>query len=879
MTRYLLIGLLAFGAAQVAHAQGRPIRPIIRPQPFPGGEAVEYTKLPLPELLKMIKTKDQRLEGAMGLADYGSDAAPALPDLAEAIKTGSDEIRLNAAIALGKIGKASLETATQLAASEEADVRFYAIWTFGLIGPDAKSSATVVAKALADKNEGIRRKAAFSLGRLGLTDADTVEILVKSLETDANEDVRMTAADALSKIGTTAVPALVRAFEKSEKPEINLAILNAFEHIGSDAKAAVPAIQKKFLVEKAHVHQYAQALSKIGKEGLPGLMAGAKASDPTVRQVSISHLGQVNPEGAPLLIDLLGEKEVEVRRQAIQTLAGMRVGDKSVVVAFAYSLKDADETVRQGAMQGIQILGPLAKAAAPKVMEALTDLNPNVRQQAFYTLQNMGENPREGLKKALDSKNDTVRIGAAALMMQVGFEPELAQPILLDALASANKTVRAQAAITLAQFRRELEKVVPILVEGLKNESADVRRQTLVSLQNLGDLGATAVPAILEALEDPDVSVRRQAIYAANNYRNSADKFGPAMMKLAKDENNTIRQAVMQVIWQQGAKAIPIAIQGLKDTDANVRQQAVFALQNIRGGNMKEHLEVIAPLMKDPNDQIRMSIAGMLGNVQDESVVPLLVEAIKDKNQSVVYNALYSIQRLGARASKATPALAELLESKDANARNIAMSALMNIGGDGPELVTKVYKSTKNSQAKGEMLRTMVFNGGRREKALPLIEEAMQDKDQPLRMAAVQCLQNLAHQSQPAYDALVKAMNDEDKDVRVQAIQGVQNFGQKSFPALEAGLKSAKDSQTRQYLIQGLVSYGYSSKTAVPELIVCLKDGSPQVRMLACQSLANIGAGARDAATALEALKEDANPNVRTQATNALSRIGAAEKK
>src|SRR3954447_21110490 len=64
----------------------------------------------LEHLLKEIKSDDAgaRLEAIINVADYGSEAKAAVPDLLTALKVKDEDTRLNAAITLGKIGKAAV---------------------------------------------------------------------------------------------------------------------------------------------------------------------------------------------------------------------------------------------------------------------------------------------------------------------------------------------------------------------------------------------------------------------------------------------------------------------------------------------------------------------------------------------------------------------------------------------------------------------------------------------------------------------------------------------------------------------------------------------------------------------------------------------------
>src|SRR5882724_733607 len=123
--------------------------------------AQDKTPPPVPKatverLIKDLKQTDNdevRVQAAMGLADYGPLAEPALGVLVGALGSKNEDVRLNAAIALGKIGKAAVPALSEMLDGADKDMRFYAIWALGWVGPDAKAVAPTLVKAMADKDE------------------------------------------------------------------------------------------------------------------------------------------------------------------------------------------------------------------------------------------------------------------------------------------------------------------------------------------------------------------------------------------------------------------------------------------------------------------------------------------------------------------------------------------------------------------------------------------------------------------------------------------------------------------------------------------------------------------------------------------------------
>src|SRR5262249_3044235 len=133
---------------------------------------------------------------------------------------------------------------------------------------------------------------------------------------------------------------------------------HALGEIGSEAKAAVPTLREMLLGKEAPAEQAqysAQPPAKIGRASLPVLARRHKDSRAHLRQACTPGLFEMKGDGAPALVDALGDKNVDVRRQAAQYLMSLMISDKSVVIALAYALKDDDDQVKISAAQGLQM--------------------------------------------------------------------------------------------------------------------------------------------------------------------------------------------------------------------------------------------------------------------------------------------------------------------------------------------------------------------------------------------------------------------------------------------------------------------------------------------------------------------------------------------
>src|SRR5262249_39067845 len=207
----------------------------------------------LPALIEVLRDTDQvlskspylRLYTVSALSQLGAAAVPALL----AALPGKDKdpgVRLAAVVALGQIGAgAEAETAAPalmtILKEKRCDIRTFAAWTLGSIGPKAKPAVPVLIEIARDKDPPTRLAAIRALGALGPV-AKAAGPALTDILNEPTCEIHFPAAVTLSQIGYEAkagVPALIKMLQG---PCPWLQALEALGRIGPEARAAVPAI-------------------------------------------------------------------------------------------------------------------------------------------------------------------------------------------------------------------------------------------------------------------------------------------------------------------------------------------------------------------------------------------------------------------------------------------------------------------------------------------------------------------------------------------------------------------------------------------------------------------------------------------------------------
>ena len=247
---------------------------------------------------------------------------------------------------------------------------------------------------------------------------------------------------------------------------------------------------------------------------------------------------------------------------------------------------------------------------------------------------------------------------------------------------------------------------------------------------------------------------------------------------------------------------------------------------------------------------------------QGKELVPTLIEDLRSKYIGVRSSAAVSLGELGPDAKEAIPALIEALRDKE-EVHDRAVYALGKIGSAG----------------------------------LPLLIQALGDKDARVRAGIAEALGDMGQGAKPAASALLKVSTDPDPHVREQIAWTLGHLQDKvSVPALIERLRTDSDADVRRAAAWALGQFSPPAREVISPLIQALRDpddfsarqklGPPltmsvrdrsrwSVQDFARESLSKIGSAAVPAV--LELLK-DPDRNQRSSAVWILSMMGSEAK-
>ncbi len=252
---------------------------------------------------------------------------------------------------------------------------------------------------------------------------------------------------------------------------------------GSDLStnsASVRDWANRLMAKDAKVRATAEAtLVQAAPRSLPLLRRFLSPRNEDLHVVTLEIIRRIGPPAIPLLVDLLRDERVSMRRNAVDALIDLAPQTAWIQQALRRALRDEDAMVAGDAARA---LGALGHRASPSV---------------------------GALVKTLSHEDPYVRVYAAEALASIGPKAAAATEDLARAVGDPIPGVRWAACEALAGIGPAAESAVPQLIEALKDEFLYVRIFAAGALGSIGPKAQTAREALTAAANDPALRERR----------------------------------------------------------------------------------------------------------------------------------------------------------------------------------------------------------------------------------------------------------------------------------------------------------------------------------------------------------------------------------
>jgi HEAT repeat protein len=513
----------------------------------------------VPPLTEALASESVRVRtaAAEGLAAAGPKAAPAVQQLADAIKKGypaepdPEAAQIDGPeaaywAALARIGAPAVAPTAKLLEHSNFVVRMLAARTLAEIGEPARPAKDALVKALGDQTINVAVEAAVALCALGESIQASLDLMKRGIDAP-NDAVAAYAVAAVPRLGARGKELVPPALAKMGDANPN----TRYAAVG--------------LVAELPPEEAKKAAADVGKRATDEL--------PEIRRLAGRVLERLGPTGAPAAASLgealAKETELDIRDQFVEALVAMKEGAKPAVPGMLPLVADKslDATVRAKVAAALVVADPASPQVSSALVKAAADPDPTLRAAAATALGQVNPLPAEALaavvKLAKADARTTVRSAAVRALATAGPRTKAAKPDLEAVAGGKMAGLALWAKVALAAIDGDVQKAAPTVRAGLTDRSSSTRAAAAEALLVIGPTTAD-LPVLLKLLRDANSTTKAAAARNVAKLGPAAKDAVPSLVRLLDDRESETRIAAAEALGAIGPASAP-AVRKLKE--------------------------------------------------------------------------------------------------------------------------------------------------------------------------------------------------------------------------------------------------------------------------------------------------------------------------
>lgn len=513
--------------------------------------------------------------------------------------------------------------------------------------------------------------------------------------------------------------------------------------------------------------------------------ASYAAKDFVCRELSVVGTEASVPALASMLTD---EKVSDIARYALERIQGPAADD-----ALRNALPKAKGKVKVGIINTLGVRGD--KKAIDALGKLSGDSNETVAVAAVAALGRIDDkSATDAIAKARDNATGAIKTAAidahlrCADRLAAKGQKEAAGAIYKQ-LYAAGEPMPVRVAAARGMILTAGDKTGEVIVEMLK--SADKPIQT-AAIATLKDVAKTdVVKAAAEQMPNLEVTQQSQLIFALAD---CGDKFAlPVVMAATKNSHNPVRVTALKAMGTLGdVSSVDMLVEAAAESGGDEQKAAQESLYRLRGADVDE--AILKKLLDaEPKEKVELVRSCEQRNIK--TAAPVLMKTAKDADAKVRIESIKALRALA--GPQDLPALIELQLSASGNDRGELEKTVVIVAKKIPEdkgqgqAVLAALPAAKDADAKCSLMSVLGKIGD--EAAMPVLQEALGDKDDKIKDAAVRALSDWPTAT-PAADLLKVAQTSENQVHKTLALRGyVRLAGLKSSRPSEETMKMYKD--------------------------------------------------------------------------------------
>jgi HEAT repeat protein len=487
------------------------------------------------------------------------------------------------------------------------------------------------------------------------------------------------------------------------------------------------------------------------------------------KQFVCRELSVVGTEASvPVLASMLtDEKNADSARYAIERIPGEAVDD-----ALRQALSKANGNAKIGIINTLGVRGD--KKTVGSLTELVNDPNQTFAVAAVAALGRIDDaGATEALAKAKDKTTGALR--ANVLDAYLRCAGRLAAKGQKDAASAIYKQLYATSEplpIRVAAVQGMIitsDKTGDTIVEVLKSNDKPMQTAAIATLKVKDVAKTDVVKAAAEQLPNLGAVQQVQLLAAISD---CGDRVAmPAVLAAAKSTESEVRVAALASMGTLGdASTVDLLVGTASATSGAEQKAAQDSLYRLRGADIDQ---TILSKLPDAEPKAKVELIRSCDQRNITAAVPILEKAVKDADGRVRVEAIKAL-----RAVAGPQDLAGLIELQLAASgadrselENTVVAVARKIPADKnpAEKVLAALPATKDLDARCSLMRVLGKVGD--PAALPVLREALGDKEDKIKDAAVRALSDWPTAA-PASDLLKVAQTSENQVHKILALRG-----------------------------------------------------------------------------------------------------------
>jgi HEAT repeat protein len=513
--------------------------------------------------------------------------------------------------------------------------------------------------------------------------------------------------------------------------------------------------------------------------------ASYAAKDFVCRKLSVAGTEASVPALASMLTD---EKVSDIARYALELIPGEAVddalrqalpkangnakigiintlgvrGDKKAVELLTVLVGDSNETIAGAAVAALgRIDDRMATLAIAMAKDKATGPMQSKVLDAYLRcadrLTAKGQKDAAGaIYKQLYAAGEPMPVRVAAVRGLIVTAGDKTGDTVIEMLKSTDKPIQTVAIATLKDVAKT--DVIKAAAGEMPNLAAEQQAQLISALADCGD--KVALPAVQVAAKSTDASVRVAALKAMGTLGDvsSVDMLVATAAASGGEEQKAAQESLYRL---RGADVDQAILRKLPEADANAKVELVRSCEQ---RDIKASVPVLMKTAKDADAKVRIESIKALRALAGPQDIPALIElqlaAAGNDRGEFEKTVVVVARKIAEGKGQAEKVLAALPTAKDVDAKCSLLSVLGKIGDEA---------------------------------ALPVLRDALGDKEDKIKDAAVRALSDWPTAA-PAADLLKVAQTSKNQVHKTLALRGyVRLAGLKSSRPAEETMKMYKD--------------------------------------------------------------------------------------